>query len=67
MLSCLLRRGGSRLGFFQSFFVGLLHVVVLPLDDRFGAEPVEVLVELGLALVGEHPIADFLLGLLERL
>src|SRR5688572_297474 len=46
--------------------VGLLELLVLPLDDRLRAQALEHLVVLLLALVGEHPLADLILRLLER-
>src|SRR5438045_4508953 len=50
---------------FQPFFERLLHVGILPLDDRLSAELPEVLLELDLPLVGEHALADLLPRLLE--
>ena len=57
--------GAARL-LLHAFFEGLLHVVVLPLDDRLRAQLLQVLLELGLALVGEDAFADLLARLLER-
>src|SRR5678815_6009857 len=56
--------GGVRLG--EPLVVRLLHVGVLPLDDRLRAHLLEVLLEFVAPLVGEDFVRDVLARLFER-
>src|SRR5215216_1365352 len=48
----------------QALVVGALELVVLPLDDRLGSQPLEEFVVFLFALVGEDPVADLVLCVL---